>query len=126
MNPSSRRPEAGFTLLEVLVALAVLAVGVTAAVQAGAGLAGRSAELDARWLATWVAADRIAEHRLLGDWPVTGEHQGEARQGGRRWYYREAVTGTADPDIRRIDIRVYADADRRREVGYLFGYLGRP
>jgi len=108
------------------VALAVLAVGIAAAVQAGGGLAARQAVLEERLLATWVAADRFAEHRLLGDWPAAGEYRGETRQGGRRWYYLEEIAATADPDIRRVDIRVYRDPDRRREAGYLFGYLGRP
>lgn len=123
---SCGQAEKGFTLLEILVALAVVAIGIAAVVNATSASVDRAAALEAKVLSTWVASNRLAEMRLTRTWRAPGETQGSAALGGRDWYYREQVTATPDPDILRVDIWVYGDESREVETGYLFGYLGKP
>lgn len=119
------RLASGFTLLEVLVALAITASGIAAMTAALGGRIDRAAALEARVMGEWLASNRLAERRIGRSWPDTGEYPGQARAGDRDLYFVEQVSNTDDPDLRRVDVRVYSDPDRTRSVGSLFGYLSR-
>jgi general secretion pathway protein I len=100
----------GFTLLETLVALAVIAIGLSAAMRA-IGMATQStAELKQRQFAEWVALNRLAEIRALKQFPNPGSDEGEALEGNEKFRWRTEVTPTPNPTFRRVDIRVYGAA----------------
>lgn len=101
-----RPPAAGFTLLEVLVALSILALSLMAALRAGAISMNNVQEIRLRQLADWVAEDRLAEHRARRDWLPVGGNTGETEQGGERFLWEEKISPTANSRFRRIEIRV--------------------
>ncbi|MEO7742354.1 MAG: type II secretion system minor pseudopilin GspI [Usitatibacter sp.] len=104
-----RRRAVGFTLIEVLVAVAILAVALGATSRA-AGVATDSAlETRQRLLATWAAQNRIAELRARRIFPPTATTRLTTEQAGLAMLLEEAVTDTPNPTIRRVDIAV-ADA----------------
>ncbi|HRQ66583.1 MAG TPA: type II secretion system minor pseudopilin GspI [Xanthomonadaceae bacterium] len=118
MNPR------GFTLLEVLVALVVLALSLTALVRLS-GLEARAlADLRERTVAHWVAANVLEETRLAEDWPATGRRSGSARMGGRDWRWELVVQDTEEPAIRRLDVTVRL-AEGGRGGAVLSGFVGR-
>jgi len=81
----SRRASAGFTLVEILVALAVLAIALTATAHALGNAVDTTASLRERTLARWVAEDRLAEIELKNEWPVLDTKEGDATMGGRKF-----------------------------------------
>jgi general secretion pathway protein I len=105
------RRAAGFTLIEVLIALAVIALAMLALVRAASVQIDAFDGLRERTLAGWVAANVLAETRLAGILPATGRSDGRVRLGDRDWHWTRDVAGTPDAGIRRIDIAVRADAD---------------
>lgn len=115
----------GFTLIEVLVALAVFAVAVTALVQAGAQRAENIGYLRDRTLASWIAADRITALRLGQGWPDTGKDDGEVEMAGRTWYWETDVSKTPEAAVRRVDVAVRLERDGE-PVSRLTGFLGDP
>ncbi|NOY16033.1 MAG: type II secretion system minor pseudopilin GspI [Gammaproteobacteria bacterium] len=121
----SKRPGLcqGFTLLEVIIALGIVAVGILAVSRAITGYAETTATLEQRMVANWVAANRLETLRMLASKPVPGTDNGSEEMAGRVWYFREATTVTADPYLFRIDITVYIDKGETEEVGQLYGYL---
>lgn len=96
----------GFTLIEVVVALAVLAVTLGALISGAARYADNAAYLREKTLALWVAHNRLTEIGLEPAWPGLGKSDGDAELGGVDWRWDVTVSETPDPKVRRIEITV--------------------
>lgn len=118
----------GFTLLEVMVALAILALALMAALRAGAVATHNTGEILQRQLADWVALDRLEEHRARRDWLPIGSNSGETVQGNQHFRWEEIIGGTPNAQFRRIDIRVMAveSADPNYALARVTGFLIKP
>ena len=113
----------GFTLLETLVALAILAIAM-AAIMRSAGAEIRHAEdLRLRLLADWVAQNRLALHAARGDWIDTGSKKGEEMQAGVNLLWQEEISSTPNPAFRRIEVVIYAPGNEQYALRKLSGYL---
>ncbi len=102
----ARRRARGFTLIEVLVALAIVAIGMAAVMGALTSSADTVSYLRDKTLAQWVALNQIANLRLSGQQPPTGNSSGDTDFAGRSWHWRQEVVATEVPGVERIDISV--------------------
>ena len=116
----------GFTLIEVLVALAILAVALAAATRAVAMMTQSSHELKLRVLAGWVAQNRLAEHTARRHWPEPGVQSGNADQAGMPLRWQETVSTTPNRAFRRIEIKVTTEERQEHALAQLVGYLADP
>lgn len=124
-EPFPTATRAGFSLLEVLVALAIVALALTALTRAaGVGSIALEAERE-RVLATFIVANVIAESEIARVAMPVGESDGAEAAGGRDWYWRRVVQDTPDPAIRRVDVSVYRDAARAQRVASQTGFVAR-
>jgi general secretion pathway protein I len=113
----------GFTLVEVLVALAIISIALLAALRvAGAGTTSVG-DLRARLLAGWVAENVLAEQRARGDWPPPGVQRGTQPQGGIEFVWREEVITTPNVMFRRVDIRVFMAPEEAHALAHLTGFV---
>jgi general secretion pathway protein I len=119
------RRSGGFTLLEVLIALAILAIGVLAAMRALVVVTQSAADLRDRQLAEWVAQNHLAELRALGAFPAIGTHEGVAVQAETNFRWLEEVKATPNPLFRRVDVRVFVDGSDHA-LAQLSGYSVQP
>lgn len=100
---------AGFTLLEVLVALAVLAIAMGAIISAATQSIANTGALRDQTLAGWVALNQVSERLLDPEpWPEEGLRDGNVELANRAWRWRIRFAKTDDPDLRRIDVTVRA------------------
>jgi len=106
--PSVQTRRHGFTLLEVMVALAVLAIALSAIMRAAGSATRNIEEVKVRTLALWTAENLLAEHRIRQDWLSVGRYEGEVSQGANLFRWQEDVQLTPNAQFRRIDIRVSA------------------
>lgn len=118
-----RTPDRGFTLVEVLVALAVLAIALAAIMRSLGQAIDTTATLRDRNMAMWVAQNRLAEHDMRRDWPAVDTIDGDTEMGGERWFWREQVSTTPEAEIRRIEITVRRVPDDTHTAARLVGYL---
>lgn len=117
---------AGFTLVEVLVALAIIAIALMAAIRASGQATSAAEELRLRLLAGWVAENRLAEHRARGDWLAIGIARGMQSQAGVAFAWREEVIATPNPAFRRLDVFVSASSEESRLLARLTGFVVQP
>ena len=113
----------GFTLVEVLVALAIIAIALLSALRAAGQGTNNVGELRSRLLAGWVAENLLAEHRARRDWLPLGIQRGTGRQGGLDFSWREEVISTPNPSFRRVDVRVFATAEEAHALAHLAGFV---
>jgi general secretion pathway protein I len=111
----------GFTLVEVLVALAIVAVALMASLRAAGGLAESAGEMRLRTLAQWSAENRLARIRIEAEWPPPGRRSSPCAQAGVELVCEEEVFQTPNPFFRRVEISVL-DADRQRRLARLTGF----
>lgn len=103
----------GFTLMEMLVAVAVLAIALGAIIGNGSRFAGSAASLRDKSLALFVARNRMTEIELGKAWPALGKANEDVELGDVKWTWRSEVQATQDPSLRRVDIRVEKKGDKR-------------
>jgi general secretion pathway protein I len=120
------RRNGGFTLIEVLVALTIFAVGVLATLRAMGIAIGGSDEQRTRLLAGWVAQNRLAEMRASGRFPPIGANEGEVTMAGQRFFWREEVKGTPNPLFRRVDVSIHAGRGDSHALSRLSGFAVEP
>lgn len=94
----------GFTLLEILVALAVMSIVVLAFLRGNASMIANADYLRDKTLAGWVAMNRAAELRLAGQWLGAGGAEGTNIMADRAWRWRATGKVSPDPDMQIVTI----------------------
>lgn len=113
----------GFTLLETLVALAILAIALAAIMRATGAGTNHAEAMRMRVLADWVAQNRLAQHAARGDFLPPGMQNGEETQAGIRLLWKEEIGVTPNPAFRRIEVSVYAPDDPEYALRRLSGFM---
>jgi len=109
MNTRAR----GFTLIEVIIALFVVALGIGALLTTLVSSAESVGRLRDKSMAEWIALNRISEVRLKGGRPDTGVTNGTIDYAGRPWIWQQAVTDPGMAGMLRIDVRVALSDGRK-------------
>lgn len=96
----------GFTLIEVVVALAVIAIGLAAVIKATGVVTKNTAQLNERTIAMWVAQNAMAQFELDLEGDAGKETKGSEEMAGVEWHWSKSIEDTQDPDIKRVEIQV--------------------
>ena len=120
-----RRP-GGFTLVEVVVALAIVAIGMLAVFKTIGETVYNVTTLRDHTFAAWIADNRITEIRISDEMPSVDETAGEVEFAGRRWHWITNVSQTQVAGLRRIDVSVRREGDPEdTALVKLSGFVGQ-
>lgn len=119
------RSSRGFTLLEVMVALAIVALSLTAVTASMSQMINSAQTMRDRTYASWIALNRIAEMRLAAATPDVGASNGEVQYANTDWTWRAVVSETGVDDLYRIDVSVSL-AGSDGIIRTVTGFVGPP
>lgn len=119
------RSSRGFTLIEILAAVAVLAIALAAILSGMARYADNASYLRQKTIALWVAHNRLSEIKTAAGWPDTGTSDGTVEQAGENWKWTANVQTTPDDHLRRVDISVQREGNDAT-LATLSGFVGQP
>lgn len=127
---NSRKPtsysDRGFTLIEILVALAIIAIALSALIKASGNHTASVAYLKQKSIAHWVAMNEIAELQIKQSWPGKGEKKKSTEMAGHEWFWLREIKETEDENYHQVAFTIYLDEDREQKVTRLIAYLSKP
>jgi general secretion pathway protein I len=125
MKTSKRPDNAGFTLIEVMVAMAIAALGLAAVAASVSQMIDAGTAMQQRTYASWVAQNKIAELRLANVVPEVSETSGDTILAQREWTWRATISETGVENLFRVDVQVgLADGDEN--IRTVTGFIGEP
>ena len=121
------RKQSGFTLLEVMVALAILAIVMGALIKVTDSYAFNAGYLQQKTLAQWLAENKAVEYQVMQEFPAIGNKEGQTEMAMVEWQWRVKVSNTADRRLRRLDISVaLKDGGLDAPITTLVAFVGQP
>jgi general secretion pathway protein I len=124
-NSMNSRHSNGFTLIEVMVALAIIALSLTGMAVTMGGMLNNATVMRERTYASWIAQNKIVELRLANVVPETNVTSGEIEYANTFWDWRAEVSETGVENLFRVDVEVFRPGtdDLIRVVS---GFVGEP
>lgn len=123
MISEQRRSAAGFTLVEVLVALAIVAFGLIAVFGQLNQSATAAIRLRDKTIAHWIAMNILTERRLLQQLPDAGTESDDIEMANARWHYVVTYAETGVEGMRRAEVTVAFADDDERPIATATGFL---
>ena len=123
-NLNNSYKQKAFTLLEVLVALAILTMGLGTVIKVAGSQASQLAYLKDKTIALWVANNKANEIQLA-TWPSTGTSTGHEFMANQEWGWKLKVSNTADKDLRRLDIEINRSNEEGEPVVRFIAFTGK-
>jgi len=116
----------GFTLIEMMVAMAVLAVGMGAIIKAAGENARNATYLRDREVARWIASDALTQLQVVSPWAGNNSPKGEVEMFNLTWYWQAKIQKVQDPDLRRVDVEVRRNKNEKSYIYSISGFIGNP
>jgi general secretion pathway protein I len=111
-----RQLASGFTLIEVMVALAIVAIGMMGVHKMLNDYTVGAAYMEQKTLASWIATNKLTELSIAPTWPAVGESEEEVEFAGQQWRCEIVVEETPVTNLHRVDVSVFLLTDPERAV----------
>lgn len=117
---------AGFTLLEAMIALAIVALGMMAVNTQLNRYVMSAIYIEQKTLASWIASNILTELSVAPQWPEVGDTTGEVEFAQRQWIWRAEVSATPIENLRRVDVAVFLEDDPEIQIHTMSAFLEPP
>jgi len=113
----------GFTLIEVMIAMAVFAIAGTALLSSADASFSNLSRLENETVANWVASNQLVNASLATTWPPKNNKTGHVKMMGQQWFWQQTVLPTTDPHLRAVTVAVKLKADDQDILASITTYL---
>ena len=119
--------QAGFTLLEVMVAMFIFAVAGAAIIKTTTEHINSVGKLEEMTFATWVANNQLTRATLQSEntWPPNNTERGRVDKLDRTWYWKQEVQATTDENLKAIIISVGNDPEYKGTILSVTTYVAK-
>ena len=124
-NFNIKTQHAGFTLLEVMVALTIIAISLGALLSTSGAQATSVGYLKQKTLAHWVAVNELTQIRINKEFPDLGDKKDSTNMANHDWYWIRTTKKTEDKDALEVTFTMYADKEYQQSLTSLIGYATR-
>ncbi len=115
----------GFTLIEVMLAMAVFAIAGVALLGVADNNYRHISHIEQQMFANWVASNQLVEASLDKTWPPKNNRKGKVEMAGRTWYWQQKVIKTANKELRAVNMQVRLNEDDELVIASLMTYLAQ-
>ena len=130
MNKAVNRPvrvkNKGFTLIEVMLAMAVFAIAGVALLGVAQSNFVNLSQLEQKTIAGWVASNQLTAASLETSWPPKNNRKGQVEMAGGQWHWVQKVLSTQDSRLKSVTIEVRQSADQEQPLFSLTTFLAKP
>ncbi len=121
----NRSRQSAFTLMEIIVALAIIAITMGAIIENSTASNRNLQYLRDKTIANWVAMNQISLMRAQREWSNRSNKQGTEEMAGREWNWKMKIIKTDDANLRRLEVEVYQDDDAEQALVTRTGFVGK-
>ena len=111
-----RMRSAGFTHIEVMVALVIVSLGMMAVNTQLNRYTVAATYVEQKTLASWIATNKLTELSIAPTWPSVGDSEEDVEFAGQQWRCTIEVAETPVPNLHRVDVSVALRSDPERVV----------
>ena len=122
---SIKKLQQGFTLIEVMLAMAVFAIAGVALVENASTTFRNLSHLETQVIANWVASNELVTASIDQTWPPKNNKKGKVEIAGREWFWSQKVIKTADENMRAITIEVRLAENQKLVDASLMTYVSK-
>lgn len=115
----------GFTLLEVMLAMAIFAIAGVALMSSAENNFRHLGTLEQRMLANMVASNQLVAANLENTWPPKNKKKGKVEMAGREWFWQQQVIKTLDKDMRAIVMEIRFEEKDEQPIATLMTYVSK-
>lgn len=120
------RIQKGFSLIEVMVALVIVAVSLGAVIHAVGTAANHEAMIGEQALARWVGMNQLAQSKLEHAFPKVGETKGDDEMAGTKWVWVQKTLSTDDENVRRVELSIWRSGrEKESPAATVVGFLSK-
>jgi len=116
----------GFTLIEVMVALTIIAIALSSLIKASGNHTYSASYLKNKTLAHYVAMNEVSQLQIDKKWPDLGIKHGSAEMASIEWFWTREVNRTTSDNIHHVKFTIFADEDNRKNLTQIQVYIANP
>jgi len=115
----------GFTLIEVMLAMAIFAIAGVALVSTTETHFRSLGHLETKMLANWVASNQLVEAKLVKTWPLKNNKKGKETLAGRDWFWVQKIVKTSDEKMSAVTVEVRLDQTKKKSISDFTTYVSK-
>jgi general secretion pathway protein I len=124
-NNANTFKQAGFTLIEVMLAMAVFSIAGLALLGVADNNYRHISHLEEQMFANWVASNQLVEVSLDKTWPPKNNKKGNVEMAGRTWYWKQKVIKTTNKELRSLVMEIRLNEDDELVSASLITFLAQ-